>query len=406
VTAQASSPHQNLKLVERYQVAERLSEGALCAVYRGQDLTLRRPIIIKVVPPQQSEPYRAALRLASSFAHPAVVCLYDMIEQDGSLYLVQEYVAARALNYYLTTGLPMERAVDIARQIAFALSYAHAKDVLHGDLTPAAVLIDRNAIVRLNNFCSPADQEYFIRTREDMARDMGLDTMPADVPAGASGDVAALGNLLWLMTTQSTSPNEATSEGGSRSLRADVPETLIELIRRSASAPDEPSSISAAEFAVALERLSREFAATHAPSASKAPAAVQAYRALVESDDWANTPTVANGRSALEQVARAAPGQRRGGTRVLPTEAEVASSALVEAPFGVAPRLRLPTRPLGERGSLRAATPEYADISDASLADDIDEKSGGVPLAPLLLLGVVLFVLFFLVGFYSFALAR
>ena len=49
MTAQISDLGHGLKLVERYQVAERLSDGGLCAVYRGQDLTLRRPIAIKVV---------------------------------------------------------------------------------------------------------------------------------------------------------------------------------------------------------------------------------------------------------------------------------------------------------------------------------------------------------------------
>ena len=242
MTAQISDLGHGLKLVERYQVAERLSDGGLCAVYRGQDLTLRRPIAIKVVPPSHVESYRAALRLSASFSHPAVVCVYDMIEQDSSLYLIQEYVAERALSDYLLAGLPVERAVDIASQIAFALSYAHVKGVIHGDLTPAAVLIDRHALVRLNNFYAPADETYFTRARDAVARDIRLETKQIAVQPDETGDVIALGYLLWLMTTERTAQSDQPADMFLRSTRADVPETLTALLRRIFDASSAPSS--------------------------------------------------------------------------------------------------------------------------------------------------------------------
>ena len=411
MTAQISDLGHGLKLVERYQVAERLSDGGLCAVYRGQDLTLRRPIAIKVVPPSHVESYRAALRLSASFSHPAVVCVYDMIEQDSSLYLIQEYVAERALSDYLLAGLPVERAVDIASQIAFALSYAHVKGVIHGDLTPAAVLIDRHALVRLNNFYAPADETYFTRARDAVARDIRLETKQIAVQPDETGDVIALGYLLWLMTTERTAQSDQPADMFLRSTRADVPETLTALLRRifdASSAPSSaPSAITAAEVAIELERLCNDYAAARSGSIPDVPAAIKAYRALAESAEWSNEPTIASGRSAIERVARAAPGPRRGGTQVFPSEAGNALEPSADMPFGVAPRLRLPSRPISDGASLRAVpVPSAAVMGDAQPDLPHEAESGGLPLTPLLLLGAVLFVLFFLVGFYSFTFGR
>jgi eukaryotic-like serine/threonine-protein kinase len=407
VTAQISDLGHGLKLAERYQVAERLSDGLLCAVYRGQDLTLRRPIAIKVVPPPHVESYRAALRLSASFSHPAVVCVYDMIEQNGSLYLIQEYVPARALTDYLLAGLPVERAVDIASQIAFALSYAHVKGVIHGDLAPAAVLIDRHAQVRLNNFYAPADETYFTRVRAAVASDIGLEQAQIAVEPDETGDVIALGYLLWLMTTEAAAHSDQPTDMFHRSARADVPASLTSLLRRMFDQSSAPSAVTAAEVAIELERLSNDYTAARSGAMPDTPAAITAYRALAESAEWSNEPTIASGRSAIEQVARAAPGPRRGGTQVFPLEADDTRETSADMPFGVAPRLRLPSRPINDGASLRAAPgPSAVAMEDAQPNLPHDAESGGFPLTPLLLLGAVLFVLFFLVGFYSFTLGR
>jgi serine/threonine-protein kinase len=407
VTAQISDSGHSLKLAERYQVAERLSDGQLCAVYRGQDLTLRRPVAIKVVPPNYVESYRTAQRLSATFSHPAVVCVYDMIERNDSLYLIQEYVAARTLSDYLVTGLPIERAVDIARQIAFALSYAHVKGVIHGDLTPAAVLIDRHALVRLNNFYAPADEAYFTRVRDAVARDIKLAQEQIAAQSDEAGDVNALGYLLWLMTTAAPARSDQSADLFDRSTRPDVPETLTALLRRIFDPSSAPSAVTAAEVAIALERLSNDYAVARSDSPPTIPAAIKAYRALAESAEWSNEPTIASGRSAIEKVARAAPGPRRGGTQVFPLEAGDAHGPSADAPFSVAPRLRLPSRPISDGASLRAPLGSNAvAMEDAPPDLPTEAESGGLPLTPLLLLGAVLFVLFFLVGFYSFTFGR
>jgi hypothetical protein len=406
---QTSGLQQGLKLAERYQVAERLGEGGLCVVYRGQDLILRRPIAVKAVPPAHVEAYHAALRLSSSFAHSAVVCVYDAIEQDDALYLVQEYVAARSLDHYLVTGVPVERAVDIARQIALAVSYAHARGVVHGDLTPAAVLIDRHAVVRLNNFCAPADQPYFERLRASVARGLEEDqdeNRREDTPLTAEAqDVAALGYLLWLMITEQPVSEDQDRSSAAHLPRADTPESLLALLRHVFGRSSSFRITGMNEFAIELERLAAEYAASRSKSSMDTPAAIKAFRAAA-SAEWSNEATVASGRSLLEQVARAGAGPRRGGTQVLPPGDADTRDMLADMPFGVAPRLRLPSRPVNNGAPLRTSPAPYWEPDAEHAVAEGDAESGGVPLAPVLLLGGVLFVLFFLVGFYSFTFGR
>jgi hypothetical protein len=156
-----------------------------------------------------------------------------------------------------------------------------------------------------------------------------------------------------------------------------------------------------------LERLSNNYTAARSGATSDTPAAIKAYRALAQSAEWSNEPTIASGRSAIEQVARAAPGPRRGGTQVFPSEAGDTLEPSADMPFGVAPRLRLPSRPISDGGSLRAPPgPSAVAMEDARSNLPHEAEAGGLPLTPLLLLGAVLFVLFFLVGFYSFTFGR
>ncbi|MGH2517454.1 MAG: protein kinase domain-containing protein, partial [Ktedonobacterales bacterium] len=156
----SETSHVGLRLLNRFHIEEPLPAGALCRVYRGQDTVLRRSIAVKAIAPERVEIYRDALRATAALSHPAIVATYDAIDHDGWLIIIQEYVTARPLTTYLRDGVPSERAVDLGGQIARALAYAHAHDIIHGDLTPAAVLVDRQATVRLNNFHLPADEEY------------------------------------------------------------------------------------------------------------------------------------------------------------------------------------------------------------------------------------------------------
>ena len=145
-------PLSGLQLARRYALSDEMAPGALCRIVRGDDLTLRRPVVVKAIPPTQIEVYTAAMHATSALTHPAAVAFYDALHQDGWLFLVQEAVAGQALSRYLRQGVPSERAINLALQLAQALAYTHHRDMAHGDLTPSAVLVDRHATIRVNNF--------------------------------------------------------------------------------------------------------------------------------------------------------------------------------------------------------------------------------------------------------------
>src|SRR5262245_61818232 len=211
-------------------------------------MVLRRPVAVKAVPPALRETYRAALAATTTLVHPATIALYDAIEHDEWLFLVQEYVNAQALAAYLSQGVPSARAVDIGLQLVRALDHVHRREMVHGDLTPAAVLVDRHAVVRVNNFGLPPDVAYFEQMREQVAPEHDRDAMlvrmtdGADAPAARpardeatpqSQDVRAVGYLLWQMLSEP----QGLDTTSKRVLRPDVSATVSEVVRRCCATP-------------------------------------------------------------------------------------------------------------------------------------------------------------------------
>src|SRR5258708_36025718 len=101
--------------------------------------------------------------------------------------------------------------------------------MIHGDLTPAAGVIDRQAIVRVKNFGLPADDAYFKETLASLGPDAV--TLP---PQSAEGDVLACGLLMWQVLSEPVLTVQASGEraGRRRDFRQDVPEAVRELVRR------------------------------------------------------------------------------------------------------------------------------------------------------------------------------
>src|SRR5262249_40531507 len=154
---------------------------------------------------------------------------------------------------YLRGGVPSERAVDLGGQIARVLAYAHAHGIAHGDLTPAAILIDRRAVVRVNNFGLPADTHYFATLADALEeRDVADATLHATRRDSAPvDDVHALGLLLWqLLREQETG-----------AFRDDVHTGLRDLVRRCVSHSHTQRITDAETLVLELEALARTLAA-------------------------------------------------------------------------------------------------------------------------------------------------
>ena len=144
------------RLVGPYRFLERLGEGGLGEVYRARDTQLGRTVAVKCVPAEIAATPGAKARLLTaastlqSLSHPRIAELWEVVEENGELFLVVEYVEGETLAQVIG-GRPLNprRAAELAAQIADALAAAHAAGVLHLDLRPETVIVTRKGQAKL-----------------------------------------------------------------------------------------------------------------------------------------------------------------------------------------------------------------------------------------------------------------
>jgi serine/threonine-protein kinase len=133
----------------RYEIERELGQGGMATVYLARDLKHHRQVAIKVVKPELaasigSERFLREIATAARLTHPHILPLYDSGEAGGFLYYVMPYAEGESLRDRLVREkqLPLDEALQIAREVADALSYAHSHDVVHRDVKPANILLE------------------------------------------------------------------------------------------------------------------------------------------------------------------------------------------------------------------------------------------------------------------------
>ena len=136
-------------LADRYAVQRELGSGGMATVYLAEDLKLERHVAVKVLKTELAailgkERFLREVKITAKLEHPHILGLYDSGEADGFLYYVMPYVEGESLRDRLNREkqLPIEDAVQIAREVADALSYAHSHDVIHRDIKPENILLE------------------------------------------------------------------------------------------------------------------------------------------------------------------------------------------------------------------------------------------------------------------------
>lgn len=132
----------------------------MAEVFLGRDQMLDRPVAVKVlfrefsVDGSFAERFRREAQAAANLRHPNVVAVYDWGVEDGTHYIVMEYVDGRSLAEIIRAEGPLhpERATDIAVDIANALAFAHANSVIHRDIKPGNVLVTSEGRVKVTDF--------------------------------------------------------------------------------------------------------------------------------------------------------------------------------------------------------------------------------------------------------------
>src|SRR5687767_3458594 len=144
----------------RYELVRRLARGGMAEVHLARDLLLDRPVALKVLYPELSrdptfvERFRREARAAANLNHPNIVSVYDWGEEDGTYFIVMEYVEGVTLRDLLVRNGPLEpgRAAAIVGDIAAGLGFAHEKGVVHRDVKPGNVLITSSGTVKVTDF--------------------------------------------------------------------------------------------------------------------------------------------------------------------------------------------------------------------------------------------------------------
>jgi len=149
-----------LILVERYRIVSLLGKGGMGEVYRADDLMLKEPVALKILPLHLGERRRVleALRnevkQARQVSHRHVCRVHDIGEIDGRPLLSMEFIEGEDLASLLRRigQLPTAKALQLATQLAEGLEAAHDQDVLHLDLKPANLMINRSGDLKISDF--------------------------------------------------------------------------------------------------------------------------------------------------------------------------------------------------------------------------------------------------------------
>jgi eukaryotic-like serine/threonine-protein kinase len=145
---------------DRYELTHLIARGGMAQVYRAHDQLLDREVALKVLFPELSvdqtfvERFRREAQAAAKLSHPNIVPVFDWGEDNGTYFIVMEYVDGQPLSAILRDQkvLPPTRAAVIAADVAAALSYAHRHGVIHRDVKPGNVLITLDGSVKVTDF--------------------------------------------------------------------------------------------------------------------------------------------------------------------------------------------------------------------------------------------------------------
>jgi tetratricopeptide (TPR) repeat protein/tRNA A-37 threonylcarbamoyl transferase component Bud32 len=173
--------------ISHYELLQPIGRDGTSEIYRARDLRLEREVAVKLLRPEELkrpealEQFRREARIASLVTHPHICAVHDSGEEAGQPFLVCELLDGRALDEVLSGGpLPPDRALEFAAQLTEALSAAHRRQIVHGNLKPSNVFITTDGHVKLLELGSASTASGERNT--DGALDSSSPTATSDAP--------------------------------------------------------------------------------------------------------------------------------------------------------------------------------------------------------------------------------
>ena len=217
-TDPARTPRAERLLASRYRLVERIDEGGAGEVWRARDEKLDRDVAIKLLGADADDAFRARFadeaRRAAAVVHPNVVTVFDEGRDGAEAFMVMELVSGKTLRDIVADRgpLPPHEVSRLVTQVAAALDAAHAAGVVHCDVKPANVIVDRSGTAKLTDFgiaraARDRDEQELLGTARYIA--------PERVEGGpvtARTDVYGLGLLAYELLTGRPTFDGSTNE--------------------------------------------------------------------------------------------------------------------------------------------------------------------------------------------------
>ncbi|MCW1969410.1 MAG: protein kinase [Anaerolineae bacterium] len=273
-----------------YQIVAPIAQGGMGVVYHARQPSLQRDVAIKLLPTQFTQDaeflarFERESRVLARLRHPNIVQVFDAGASNEQHYIVMEYLSGGTLANELAQlrknneALPIQKAVDIAKQIAQALDYAHSKNIVHRDIKPSNILIADDGRYVLSDFGIVTDNANTKITRTLQT----LGTPEYMSPEQANGlavdrrsDIYSLGVVLYEMLTGAppfsggnalsvlnkhlTAPPPSLSK-----IRVGIPTWLQSVVQKTLAKQAEQRYQTAAELIAALQQHSTERVPTSA----------------------------------------------------------------------------------------------------------------------------------------------
>lgn len=261
----------------QYRIVEQIGLGGMATVYKAYQPALDRYVAIKILPayyahePGFAERFTREARAVAKLTHPHVLPIYDFGQNDGLSYIVMQCVDAGTLKDMMGKPINLMTGADIIEQLADALDYAHEQGVIHRDVKPSNVLMDRGRWVLLSDFGLAKMVEGSLQLT---GSGVGVGTPAYMAPEQGQGlkvdrraDIYSLGIILYEMVTGRV-PYEAETPMAvvvkhiteplplPRALNSDLPESVERIIMKALAKNPADRYETAGKMAAALRKAS------------------------------------------------------------------------------------------------------------------------------------------------------
>lgn len=224
------------KRLDEYHILSRLGEGGMSTIYLGLDTRLQRYTAIKVIhahlkdDPDNVARFKREARAVAALDHPNIVRLYRYGQVDDILYMAMQYIEGVdlrvVLRNYRQDGslIPIADAVRITREICLALDYAHNRGVLHRDVKPSNIMLNREGTAILTDFGLALLPDVDTQgTAFGTPQYMAPEQAQSPTEVGPQSDLYAVGMVLYEMFTGEVPFHEVKNPMEMVALRATTP---------------------------------------------------------------------------------------------------------------------------------------------------------------------------------------